>query len=371
MLERVQSTMVLISNPVYFCRMSQELITLAHGAGGALMQKLIKDHILRYLAGGSFEVPVEQLEDSGVADGIVFTTDSYTVKPLFFPGGDIGRLAVAGTVNDIAVMGGETIALATSFILEEGFRIADLEKILSSIRATCDEAGTNVATGDTKVLEKGAIDKVVITCSGIGKRNSRLDHNIGMIKKYDYPFSAKWLLDSNLIADCKIIVSGTIGDHGMAVMSAREDYGFQSNIKSDAAPLNRMISKALEVGGVLAIKDPTRGGIANLLNEWSEKSHVGIMVHEDKIPVREEVKAALGFLGIDPLEVGNEGKVCLAVIPEKADEILGALRQTKEGENASIIGEATNQFDTVVLETLVGGKRIVPQPAGDPVPRIC
>lgn len=351
--------------------MAQELITMAHGAGGALTQKLIKDHILRYFAGASFEVPLDQLEDSGIAEGVVFTTDAYTVKPPFFPGGDIGKLAVAGTVNDISVMGGETTALATSFVLEEGFQLADLESILVSIRATCDEAATHVITGDTKVLERGAVDKIILTCSGIGKRSPKLDSNIQVIKKYNYPFFAKWLLDRNLVNECKIIVSGTIGDHGVAVMSSREGYAFESRIKSDVAPLNKMISKALEVGGVMAIKDPTRGGIANLLNEWSEKSHIGIMVHEDKIPVSEEVKAALGFLGIDPLEVGNEGKVCLAVIPEMAEEVLDALKQTKEGQNAAIIGEATNQFDTVILETLVGGKRIIPQPTGDPVPRIC
>lgn len=350
---------------------SQELITLAHGAGGTLMQQLIQNYMLKYLSGGKFDVSLEDLDDAGVVEGIIFTTDSYIVKPLFFPGGDIGRLAVSGTVNDIAVMGGEPIAISAGFVLEEGFQSSDLEKILASIRDTCIEAGVNVITGDTKVMERGAIDKMIINTSGIGKRSSILDHNIDVVKKHDQSFTAKWLLDTNVKSGLKIILSGTLGDHGMAVMSAREGYGFQSNITTDAAPLNKMIRKALEVGGVVAIKDPTRGGIANLLNEWSEKSKVGMLVHESNIPIREDVRAALGFLGIDVLEVGNEGKVCLAVVPEKAEEVLSALKETKEGASAAIIGEATDQFDVVVLETLVGGRRIIAQPVGDPVPRIC
>ncbi|MEM3083637.1 MAG: hydrogenase expression/formation protein HypE [Nitrososphaerales archaeon] len=351
--------------------MSHHMITIAHGAGGAVMQRLIKNYILKHFANKGFEVPLEALDDSGVVDGIAFTTDSYTVKPLFFPGGDIGRLAVAGTVNDLAVLGADPLALSSSFVVEEGFPIDQLEKILQSMASTCNEAGVGILTGDTKVVERGALDKMIINTSGIGRRSAHLGRNMQVVKEHRRNFNANWLLDSNIRKGDVIILSGTLGDHGTAIMSARGNYGFESGIKSDVAPLNHMIRKALEVGGVVSIKDPTRGGLANLLNEWSEKSHVGILIRENSVPVRESVRATLGFLGLDAMEVGNEGKVCIAVIPEKAEEVLRALRETREGRDAAVIGEATDEFDVVVLETLVGGKRIVAQPAGDPIPRIC
>lgn len=345
-------------------------ITLAHGAGGAIMQRLIKNTILRRFSGSNFEVPVEALDDAGVVDGTVLTTDSYTVKPIFFPGGDIGGLSISGTVNDIAVMGADPVALSSALMIEEGFPTDDLEKILQSMERICNEARVSLLTGDTKVLERGALDKIIINTSGIGRRSETLDRNVEVVRKYR-TFNASWLLDSNVKSGDKIIVSGTLGDHGTAIMSARGTYGFETDVKSDVAPLNKMIKKALEVGGIVSAKDPTRGGLANLLNEWSEKSHVGFMIHENQIPIRENVKAALGFLGMDVLEVGNEGKICMAVIPEKADEVLRALRETKEGTDARIIGEATDEFDVVALETTIGGKRIIAQPAGDPIPRIC
>lgn len=334
------------------------------------MQRLIKNSMLKRFSGSNFEVSLGALDDAGVVDGIAFTTDSYTVKPIFFPGGDIGRLSISGTVNDIAVMGADPIAMSSGFVIEEGFPIDDLEKILQSMERTCNEAGVGILTGDTKVVERGALDKIIINTSGIGKRSEVLDRNIEIVKKYR-TFNAAWLLDSNVKSGDKIIVSGTLGDHGTAIMSARGTYGFETDVKSDVAPLNKMMRKALEVGGVVSAKDPTRGGLANLLNEWSEKSRVGIMIHENQIPVKENVKAALGFLGMDVLEVGNEGKVCMAVIPEKADAVLQALRENEEGRDARIIGEATNEFDVVALETTIGGKRIIAQPAGDPIPRIC
>ncbi|RLG54892.1 MAG: hydrogenase expression/formation protein HypE [Thermoproteota archaeon] len=348
----------------------EDRILFAHGAGGTLMQELIKSCILKYLGGSSAEVPLEALDDAAVIDGIVLKSDSHTVKPLFFPGGDIGRLAVSGTVNDIAVLGAEPLALAAGFIIEEGFPVSDLEKILASMRDTCIEAGVYVITGDTKVVEQSALDKLVINTSGVGRRSSLLDHNIQVVKKYR-EFKARWLLDSNIRPGDKIIVSGTIGDHGVALLSFREGYGFESEVVSDVAPLNKMIARVLEVGGVVAMKDPTRGGLSNALNEWAEKSHVGILVYEDKIPIRPAVRAASEMLGIDPLEVGNEGKVVVAVVPEMAEEVLGAMRETREGRNAEIIGEATSEFSGVVLETSVGGRRVLPPPLGDPVPRIC
>jgi hydrogenase expression/formation protein HypE len=350
--------------------LGSDKITLAHGAGGVVMGKLVKEVILKYFGGWKVEVPLEALDDAAVVDEIVFTTDSYTVKPVFFPGGDIGRLAVSGTVNDLAVLGAEPVALSAGFIIEEGFPIADLEKILESMRKTCEEAGVMLVTGDTKVLEKGGIDQIVINTSGIGRRSKALDKNLEVVKKYR-PIDSHWLLDSNLRSGDKIIVSGTIGDHGLAILSFREGYGFSNKIASDVAPLNKVIRKVLEVGGVVCIKDPTRGGLSNTLNEWCEKSGVGILLYEDKIPIREDVRVACEMLGIDPLEVGNEGKIVLGVIPEKAEEILKALKETKEGKNSQIIGEVTKDFSGVVVETTVGGRRILPPPTGDPVPRIC
>ncbi len=345
-------------------------ITISHGAGGTIMQDLIKEYILKYLGGSNAEVPLEALDDSCIIDEIVFTTDSHTVKPLFFPGGDIGSLAVSGTINDIAMMGAEPIALSSGVVCEEGFQIKDFEKILNSMQITCKKAGVFIITGDIKVVEKGALDKCFINTSGIGRRNEALEYNISEIKKYrniDY----RWLLDSNLKSGDKIIISGTIGDHGIAILSSREGYGFKSQIVSDVTPLNKVAIKLLRVGGILKMKDPTRGGLANTLNEWSERSKIGISIYEEDVPIREGVKSACEMLGIDPLEVGNEGKIVIASLPEKADEVLNVLRQTKEGKEARIIGEVTNDFNQVVLKTRIGGKRIVSPPVGDPIPRIC
>ncbi len=343
---------------------------MAHGAGGSEMQSLIKKYILRYLGGSTVEVPLEALDDAAVINDIVLKSDSHTVKPIFFPGGDIGRLAIAGTVNDIAAIGGEPLALAAGFVLEEGFPVEDFERILESMRVTCDEAGVYVITGDTKVVEKGAVDKFIINTSGIGRRSPALDRNIEVVRKYRN-FNSRWLLDSNLRDGDRIIISGTVGDHGIAVLSHREGYGFESQITSDVAPLNKLVQELLQVGGIVAMKDPTRGGLANVLNEWSEKSKIGILIEEEKIPIREGVRAACEMLGIDPLEIGNEGKLVIGTVPEMAEEVLNALRQTKHGRNAEIIGVATHEFREVVLQTSIGGRRILPQPVGDPVPRIC
>jgi hydrogenase expression/formation protein HypE len=347
-----------------------ERVTMAHGAGGTVMADLIKNHVLKHLGGSSAEVPLEALDDSAVVDNIVLKSDSHAVKPLFFPGGDIGRLAVAGTVNDIAMIGAEPIALTCGMVLEEGLLISDLDRILESMEQTCREASVYVVTGDTKVIEKSGFGGCIINTSGIGKRTEALEHNIAEVKKYR-AFDSRWVLDSNLREGDKLIVSGTVGDHGVTILSAQEGYNFGSNIKSDVAPLNKVTKRLLEVGGIVAMKDPTRGGLSNSLNEWSQKSNVGIMVHEMKIPVRGDVRAACEMLGLDPMEIGNEGKVLIGVVPQKAEEVLTTLRATKEGKDAQIIGEATGDFSEVVLETVVGGKRIIAPPVGDPIPRIC
>ncbi len=345
-------------------------ITMAHGAGGAVMNGLISRYVLKKLGGSNAEVPLEALDDAAVVNDIVLKSDSHAVKPLFFPGGDIGKLAITGTVNDIAVLGAEPVALTSGFILEEGLLIADFERIVQSMSETCREAGVYVVTGDTKVVEKGSLEGCVINTSGIGRRNDALEHNIAEVKKHRR-FETRWLLDSNLRPGDKIVLSGTVGDHGLAVLSSREGYSFGSQIMSDIAPLNMLILRLLEVGGIVAMKDPTRGGLSNALNEWSQKSKVGILVEEEKIPIREDVRAASEMLGIDPLEVGNEGKIIIGVVPRKAKEILATLKATKEGKNAQIIGEVTEQFRAVALQTIVGGKRVLTPPIGDPVPRIC
>ncbi len=350
-----------------------EHITMLHGAGGSVMHSLIKDYVVRYFGGlGSAEVPLEAMDDAAVVGDVAFKSDSHVVRPIFFPGGDIGRLAVSGTVNDIAAIGAEPYALACGFILEEGLLLSDFERILASMRCTCEEAGVSIVTGDTKVVEKGCLGGCVINTSGIGRRTFALEKNLKVVRCYRTNFKTRWVLDSNLRVTDKIILSGTIGDHGLAVLSAQEGLRFGSEIRSDVQPLNRLVQRLLgKVGGIVTMKDPTRGGLADALNEISEKSNVGILIHEDKIPVREDVRAACEMLGLDPFEVGNEGKMIIGAISEKAENILKLLRETKSGKKAQIIGEATTDFKGVAMQTSVGGKRIIARPVGDPVPRIC
>ncbi len=345
-------------------------ISMTHGAGGSYMQTLIKDYIIKYFGGSSAEVPLEALDDSAVIDDIVFKSDSHTIKPLFFPGGDIGRLAIAGTINDIAVLGAEPIGLASAFVIEDGFPLDLFERILKSMRDTCHESGVHILTGDTKVMERGALDKLIVNTSGIGRRDPALTFNLQEARKFR-PISSRWLLDSNLRPGDKIIVSGSMGDHGIALLAFREGYDFGSTITSDVAPLNKLVHQLLQVGGIVAMKDPTRSGLANTLNEWRDKSNVGLLIEEQAIPIKEGVRAACEMLGIDPLDIGNEGKLVIGVVPEKADAILQCLRTFAEGHDAQIIGEVTDQYTHVILETIIGGRRILPSPLGDPIPRIC
>ncbi len=350
-----------------------EKITMLHGAGGTVMHNLVKNYIVKYFGGlgNEAEVPLEAMDDAAVIGDVVFKSDSHAVKPIFFPGGDIGRLAISGTVNDISAVGAMPYALACGFILEEGLLIADLERILVSMRETCIEAGVGIVTGDTKVVEKGSLGGLVMNVSGIGKRTAALDSNLVVARQYR-KVAARWTLDSNLASGDKIILTGTIGDHGLAVLSAQQGLTFGSEIKSDVRPLNRMLQKLFaQIGGVISVKDPTRGGLADALNEWTEKSKAGILIQEDKVPIRQDVQTACDMLGLDPFEVGNEGKYIIGVVAQKAQEALSFLKQTEEGKNAEIIGEATTQFKGVAMQTLVGGKRIIARPIGDPVPRIC
>jgi len=349
-----------------------EKIKLAQGAGGQMMDKLIKDKILKYFTKTSVsaEIPLSMLDDSAVIDDIVFSTDSHTVQPIIFPGGDIGSLAVAGTVNDISVMGAKPIALSAGFIIEEGLSSETFETIVKSMSKVASDADVPIVTGDTKVVEKGAVQEFMINTSGIGKRTSLLEKNIKEVKQYR-GFKQRWLLDSNLEKGDKIILSGNIGEHGIALMSYREGYGFETEIKSDVAPINRLMEKILSVGGVVSAKDPTRGGLANTVNEFSEKSKIGIVLDEEVVPIPKGVRSACDLLGIDPLEIGNEGKVVIGVVKEKANDVLAEIKKHPLGKNAAIIGKATDKIKGVVLKTTVGGKRNLRKPIGDPVPRIC
>ncbi len=338
------------------------------------MHDLVKNHIVKKFGGLDLfaDVPLEAMDDAAAIGDLVFKSDSHAVKPIFFPGGDIGRLSISGTVNDISALGAEPYALASGFVLEEGLPMSDLDRILESMRLTLIEAGVGIVTGDTKVVEKGSLGGCIMNVSGIGRRSQSLEKNMAVVKKYRPSFSARWALDSNLTVGDKIILLGTIGDHGLAVLSAQQGLSFGSEIKSDVKPLNKLVQRVLgEVGGVVTMKDPTRGGLADALSEFTEKSEVGILVQEDKVPIRKDVVAACEMLGLDPFEVGNEGKMLFGVVPEKAEEVLAFLKQTSEGKDAQIIGEVTDAFKGVAMQTVVGGKRIIARPVGDPVPRIC
>ena len=345
-------------------------IVMNHGAGGEIMQEFLTQHIVSHYPKMKFEVPLDSMDDSAVIDDVVFTIDGHTVKPLFFPGGDIGTISVSGTVNDISVMGASPLALGCSLIMEEGLDFDIVDRVMESVGKTCERCGVPVATGDTKVMESGALDQMIMTTSAIGKRSPYLDNDLKIASEYR-KVDHRWCTDSNVRPGDAIIVSGYVGDHGVALLSSREGYGFDSEIKSDVAPLNKMIAEALKVGGIVAMKDPTRGGLANTLNEWCSKSNIGMDVEESLIPIRDGVINACDLLGISPLSIGNEGKAVIGCVPDMADEVIKALRRTDEGKNATIIGYATEGKERVILRTEIGGRRILEPPSGDPVPRIC
>ncbi len=344
-----------------------ERITMEHGAGGEVMENFISKEIMPLFKDDISEIGIEYLDDSAVINNVVFTIDSHTVKPIFFKGGDLGSLAVSGTVNDILAIGGQPVALSNALVIPEGYPLDKIRRILKSTARTAEEANVPVIAGDTKVVEKDDLDEPIMTTAGIGKKHPRLDLNFetaGGRKN-------RWLTDDNLNPGDKIIVSGTIGDHGITILSTREGYGFEGQINSDVAPLVEVMDTALNTGGIGAAKDPTRGGLSNALNEWADKSEMGIEVREERIPLRDWVVSASELLGIDPLNIGNEGKFIFSVNASKAKDVLKALKGTENGKNAAIIGEVKDEIDGVVLHTEVGGTRILEPPIGDPVPRIC
>jgi len=325
-----------------------------HGAGGEVMGELLQT-LTKFKHNNAGGIGLEALDDGAVipfnGQNLVFTTDSHVVRPIFFPGGDIGRIAVCGTINDLAMMGGRPIALSCGMIIEEGFEIDDLAKIVASMDDALGEAGANLVTGDTKVMERGALDGITINTAGIG-----IAKNV--------------VRDNGLVPGDMIIVSGTLGDHGIAIMTYREGFDLGEQIKSDVAPLWGMMEKVLDAGTIHAMKDPTRGGFASAINEMARKSGVCIRIKEEKLPIRKSVRSAAAMLGIDPLEVANEGKVVMGVPPSNVDAILAALRSHKYGEDAAVVGTVTKGAH-VIMETTIGGERFIEPPVGDPVPRVC
>jgi len=336
--------------------MQNKKIILSDGAGGKSTHNLIKNIFLQKLGN-----PIlNRLDDSAICNlqsaicNLVFTTDSYVVKPIFFPGGDIGKLSVCGTINDLAVMGAKPLYISLAFILEDGFEIEKLEKIVSSIAETSKKAGVKIVCGDTKVVEKGSGDEIFINISGIGIVNDKLNISGHNAKHGDI-----------------VIISGTIAEHGIAVLNARQELGLTGHLKSDVAPLNNLVKKMLEAGEVHIMRDPTRGGLATTLNEIAEQSNVGIELAEQKIPIKKFVKVACDMLGLDPLYIANEGKLIAVVNEKDAQKILSAMKKHPLGKNSEIIGKIIKKPKGVYLKTKIGGNRILQMLDSDQLPRIC
>ena len=331
----------------------EKRILLDHGGGGEETQKLIKELFFKY-----FSNPVlEQMEDSAVVETsskTAITIDGFTVSPIFFPGGNIGKLAVAGTVNDLAASGARPDYMAVSFVIEEGMPFGELEEIVRSMAQTTHQTGVKIVTGDTKVVPRGAVDKLFITASGVG---TVVKEGLGA---------------RNLQPGDKIIVTGTVGDHGACIFALREGLDFEG-LQSDCAPLWDMVKPLLEEGlNVKAMRDPTRGGLAAVLNEWAQASNLAIAVEEEKIPVDERVLGLCEFLGIDPYQLASEGKMVIAVAPEDAPKALEIIRKHPSGEKAAVIGEVREKpAGRVIIKTPYGVERFLEPPSGEILPRIC
>lgn len=339
-----------------------ERIGLRYGAGGRAMRALIEGVFARGFTTAPPTADVVGLAafDDGAAfrvgdEWLVITTDSHVVQPIEFPGGDIGRLSVCGTVNDLAMMGAtDVLGLTCAVVIEEGFARATLERLHQSMLDACAEAGTTIVTGDTKVMGRGELDGIVFNTTGLGR-------------------TRHLVRDNGLRAGDTILVTGTLGDHGLAVMATRHQLALDGDLRSDVAPLNGLVRAAMEAGGdaIAAMKDPTRGGLASALHEMAAKAGVGIVLQEAALPVRDEVRAAAELLGLDPLHIANEGKAVIGVRAEVADLVLAALRAHPLGRDAAVVGRAVAEHaGAVVLDTGIG-KRLVAEPEGEPLPRIC
>ena len=337
---------------------SADRVGLKHGAGGRAMRALIEDVFL------SLGGPVDGIGLSALDDGaairlgdrwIVITTDSHVVHPIFFPGGDIGRLSICGTVNDLAMMGAtEPLGLTCAAVIEEGFPREDLVRIRDSMKQACREAGATIVTGDTKVMGKGEVDGIILNTTGVA-------------------VARRVVSDAGLRVGDKIILTGTVGDHGMAIMTRRRNLELEGDLRSDVAPLNSLVRAALAAGGedVVAMKDPTRGGVASSLHEMAGKANVGIVLEEARIPMNPEVRAAGEILGIDPLVVANEGKALIGVRAASAEKVLAAVREHPLGRRAAIVGTAiAERPGNLILDTGFG-KRLIAEMEGELLPRIC
>jgi len=331
-----------------------DVIRLDHGSGGRLSNELVQNIVNIFT-----NSIIDKMDDSALlklGGKIAYTTDSFVVDPIFFPGGDIGALSIFGTVNDLAMVGAEPLYLTLSLIIEEGLPYSVLNKVLLSIKRCIRDLNIKIVAGDTKVVERGGADKLFINTAGIG------------IVKYKKEISS-----SNACQGDKIILSGYIGDHGIAVLGAREKFGFKAPVKSDSAPLSSLVRDMLKASrNIHVLRDPTRGGLATVLNEIAHRSKKGISIEEDKIPIRKEVRGVSEILGLDPLYIANEGKLVTFVKGSDANRVLSIMRQHRYGRNAQIIGDVNNRYPgKVFLKTAFGGTRIVDRLVGEPLPRIC
>ncbi|MFE6427268.1 hydrogenase expression/formation protein HypE [Streptomyces rochei] len=336
-------------------RHEEDVVLLGHGAGGRLTAELVDALVLPALDGQH-----GPLEDAALLPGhpdLVISTDSFVVSPLFFPGGDIGSLAVHGTVNDLAMRGARPVALSVALIIEEGLPLEELRRVMTSMGKAAREAGVPIVTGDTKVVDRGAVDRIFVNTTGVGQRHLALRPSAALARPGD-----------------TVLLSGPVGLHGTTVLSTREGLGFESDIASDSRPLHRLVDVMAPLGEqVHSLRDPTRGGLASALNEIARDAHVPVEIDESAVPVPRAVAAACDLLGLDPLTVANEGCMVTFVAPAAADEALAALRSLPEGREAARIGEvpSSGEAGRVTLRTLVGARRVVEMPLGEQLPRIC
>ncbi len=341
--------------------MLPEFVEIAHGAGGKKMDEMLeivmKNIKLRKVGDG---IGLDEKDDGATIpigkNRIVTSIDGHTVHPIFFPGGNLGELAITGTINDVCVMGGKPIAILSSIIVEEGFPMKDLQKIVDSIAKTAEKNNVAIVAGDTKVMPRGTLDQMIVVTAGIGIIESEeLD-----------------IRDSKLQPGDKLIISGTVGDHGIALMAGREGISFETELVSDVTSVQDIVEVALAIGGVVSMKDPTRGGLASALNEFAEKSNVSLWLEDEKIPIDPAVNAASEMLGLEPLGVTCEGRVLFGVKADKAEAVLEAIKKRPNGAKAEIIGEVrADRPGFVFSKTIVGGHRIIEKPIGEQIPRVC
>jgi hydrogenase expression/formation protein HypE len=345
--------------------MTNDVILLAHGSGGRLSHDLVEQLFVRYFDNPTLlqlddaaVVPIPSLQPPASLPRLAFSTDSYVISPLFFPGGDIGKLAICGTINDLSMSGARPLWLSAGFIIEEGFPLADLERVVASMATTAEQAGVQIVAGDTKVVDRGSADKLFINTAGVGL----------------VPAAVEIAGDRARPGDT-VLLSGTIGDHGMTILTQREGLQFDSPLESDCAPLNGLVARLLAdlpPGALHCLRDPTRGGLATILNELAARSNVGIEIDEMVVPVREAVRGACELLGLDPLYVANEGKLVAIVAPDATEAAQTSLRTHEYGREAAVIGRVTESHaGRVVLHTALGARRVVGMLVGEQLPRIC